>query len=189
MADTLNFGWTKPTVGGSSGSWGTELNQALDDIDADLEVVDDQIDAADAREVAFPLIFAYLLPFNAVKHAISGNLLNLGAAIAGGTEDDIDYAIDVRPGQRITGFKSYAREASAATAITVSLCYYDNTGALTVVSAGHGHSTSLAVVQTVSVDHDVVSDRCYFIRVHYDRDSGSLGSELYWVQPRVSLTP
>lgn len=36
MANTLNFGWTKPTVGGDPNSWGTKLNTALDDIDVDL---------------------------------------------------------------------------------------------------------------------------------------------------------
>lgn len=36
MADTEHFGWTKPTVGGDAGAWGTILNAALDDIDDDL---------------------------------------------------------------------------------------------------------------------------------------------------------
>ena len=36
MADTANYGWTKPVVGGSDNTWGTILNQALDDIDNDM---------------------------------------------------------------------------------------------------------------------------------------------------------
>jgi hypothetical protein len=39
MPDTTNFAWTKPTVGGSSGSWGTLLNALFDDIDTDLLAV------------------------------------------------------------------------------------------------------------------------------------------------------
>jgi hypothetical protein len=46
MADTANFGWTKPDVGGDNGTWGTKLNTALDDIDADLDAVRDTADAA-----------------------------------------------------------------------------------------------------------------------------------------------
>lgn len=36
MADTTNFGWTLPTVGGDGNSWGDILNAALSDADADL---------------------------------------------------------------------------------------------------------------------------------------------------------
>lgn len=46
MADTTNYGWTKPTVGGSDNTWGTILNTALDDIDADLKALSDAQTAA-----------------------------------------------------------------------------------------------------------------------------------------------
>lgn len=46
MADTANYGWTKPTVGGSDNTWGTTLNAALDDIDADLKALSDGQTAA-----------------------------------------------------------------------------------------------------------------------------------------------
>ena len=49
MATTTNFGWTKPTVGGSSGVWGNELNTTLDDIDTDLQAVKDNADDAVLR--------------------------------------------------------------------------------------------------------------------------------------------
>lgn len=45
---TTNYGWTKPDVGGSSGSWGTNLNTDLDEIDADLKAVSDAAVAAEA---------------------------------------------------------------------------------------------------------------------------------------------
>jgi len=41
MADTTNYGWSKPVVGGSDNTWGTLLNAALDDIDTDLKAVAD----------------------------------------------------------------------------------------------------------------------------------------------------
>ena len=46
MADTTNYGWTKPTVAGDTGAWGTILNTALDDIDTDLKAVSDVASAA-----------------------------------------------------------------------------------------------------------------------------------------------
>jgi len=46
MALTLNYLWSKPTVGGSSGTWGTELNTLADDADADLKTVENTATAA-----------------------------------------------------------------------------------------------------------------------------------------------
>lgn len=45
MANTPNFGWTKPTVGGSGATWGTIENTLFDDIDADLKTVADSVKA------------------------------------------------------------------------------------------------------------------------------------------------
>lgn len=39
MPTTTNYGWTLPTVGADSDTWGTELNTAFDDADADLAAV------------------------------------------------------------------------------------------------------------------------------------------------------
>lgn len=46
MADTANFGWTKPTVGGSTGTWGTILNTLFDDVDTDVDAIKTTADAA-----------------------------------------------------------------------------------------------------------------------------------------------
>lgn len=46
MADTANYGWTKPTVASDDSIWGTILNTALDDIDTDVKAVQDTADAA-----------------------------------------------------------------------------------------------------------------------------------------------
>mgnify|MGYP003127471487 CR=1 FL=1 len=45
MADTTNYGWSKPTVGGDTDTWGTKLNTAFDDIDTDLKTVSDAVSA------------------------------------------------------------------------------------------------------------------------------------------------
>lgn len=49
MATTTNYGWTKPTVGGDTGAWGTILNAALDAADASLKIIADIANAALAR--------------------------------------------------------------------------------------------------------------------------------------------
>lgn len=38
---TTNYGWDVPTIGGSSGAWGTLLNAVFDEIDEDLAAVED----------------------------------------------------------------------------------------------------------------------------------------------------
>ncbi len=42
---TPNYGWTKPTLGGSTGTWGSELNTTLDDIDSQVKSNEDNIAA------------------------------------------------------------------------------------------------------------------------------------------------
>ncbi len=39
MAATANYSWTKPNIGGDTGTWGTELNADLDSIDSALFAV------------------------------------------------------------------------------------------------------------------------------------------------------
>lgn len=46
MANTSNYNWQKPDVGGSSGTWGTTLNTDLDSIDSQVKTVSDAAAAA-----------------------------------------------------------------------------------------------------------------------------------------------
>lgn len=49
MPTTANYGWTTPTVGGSSGTWGTTLNALADAIDSQVKTTDNLAAAALAR--------------------------------------------------------------------------------------------------------------------------------------------
>lgn len=46
MATTTNYGWTKPTVGGDNGAWGTILNSLFDAVDSALKTVENLANAA-----------------------------------------------------------------------------------------------------------------------------------------------
>lgn len=48
MTNTSNYAWNKPTNGADQDTWGTELNDTLDDIDAQMKLVEDKADAAQA---------------------------------------------------------------------------------------------------------------------------------------------
>lgn len=48
MPTTTNYDWTTPTVGGDENTWGDELNEAIEDIDGDLKLVENKADAAQA---------------------------------------------------------------------------------------------------------------------------------------------
>jgi hypothetical protein len=50
MANTANYSWVKPTVGGDIGSWGTEANTLFDAVDT--EVKNRQNEAAAAQTTA-----------------------------------------------------------------------------------------------------------------------------------------
>lgn len=55
MADTANFGWTKPTVGGDAGAWGTILNTLFDNVDTDVNAIKTTADAALPKAGGVPM--------------------------------------------------------------------------------------------------------------------------------------
>jgi hypothetical protein len=102
MADTANYGWTKPVNTGSDNTWGTILNTALDDIDADLKAVSDAL-AASALLTAIKTVDGHLSGLDAdlldgvqankfLQHAgsyTSGQITVSTSAPSGGTNGDI----------------------------------------------------------------------------------------------------
>jgi len=83
-----DFDWTKPTVGGSSGTWGTELNAALDVLVAHpgIKVVAD----ATAKTAYVPLLGQVILQADTGKlykctNATGPVWVEVGASNPGGT--------------------------------------------------------------------------------------------------------
>lgn len=89
MADTTNYGWTKPTVGGDNSTWGTILNTAWDDADADLKTVSDAAVATQAELTALKAAMVgqvgYFLASSAPSGWIKGDGGTIGNASSGGT--------------------------------------------------------------------------------------------------------
>ena len=82
MADTANFTWTKPTVDGSDGAWGTILNTLFDDIDSDLNSVKTTADAA------LPKAGGTLTGEVQLK-TVKNTAVNLGSSLSGSVALDL----------------------------------------------------------------------------------------------------
>lgn len=195
MANTVNYGWAKPTVGGDTGAWGTILNAALDDIDTDLDAVSDAAVAAQAEVDALatevrsqPLIKPVGISYN-WQVAWDGNrhLARFHQGISPLIPLDIPLP-HLRVGQRITGFSSRAYRENAAEA-TVSLIR-ESGGSVTVVSSGHTIDGTESTRSTTGLTHDVLADNAYCIRITPTVMSDPLDYVFVaWVQAAVTATP
>ncbi len=81
MADTTNYGWTKPTVGGSSETWGTILNTALDDVDTDLKALADTVVANAANAVNASNLASGTIPDACIPLLALSKLSQSGATV------------------------------------------------------------------------------------------------------------
>lgn len=89
MATTTNYGWTKPTVGGDNGTWGTIANALYDAVDAALKVVADAAAATQAELTALKGAqvgdLGWKLSTSAPTGWIKGDGGTIGNASSGGT--------------------------------------------------------------------------------------------------------
>ena len=199
MADTTNYGWTKPNVAGSNGTWGTLLNQAMDDIDADLKTVET---AAGAAQTSATTALNELIG-QALIHANNGYLDNTNSSPATGTyarnQGGFQVGINgstfpqtgalwiplrdvVRVGQKITAFTSIGqRPSSFSGTVTVKLGYFSFSGvsnglAWTQVSAGHSLTASPgggvdAQNTTSGLNEVVAAGRDYYVLFEWSLSS------------------
>ena len=198
MADTTNYGWTKPIDGGSSGAWGSLLNAALDDIDASLKTVEDGSDAIGDRVTTvedenanFPII----LPMNPGTDASSPAYTDYTQSDGLGIRDDtggplsVIYCIPIeglRAGMQITGWRSRG-QAPSGTTLTVGIEYVrdDSDGTASPGGAVLSHSTTKATLTRTGQAHNVIANARYYFLATMTRTNETLTPRLLWVQPTV----
>jgi hypothetical protein len=189
MADTTNYGWTKPVEGASTGVWDTILNAALDDIDTDVFGVDGRV--ADL-EASVPVAGAFARPLIIGASGAGFGWVTLGISGFVSPTDGSTGSLNVplphlRPGMRITGFESFARSTSGTLTCSLRKTVAGEAGAQ--VSAGHTvtGTSSETLDGTTGLEEDVTDDTAYYIRF---TQSGN-GAEVVvtWVRVTVEATP
>ena len=189
MADTTNYGWTKPTEGGSTGAWDTILNTALDDIDANLKTAEDKAVAALLENLTFPILDAAVCgvistdAFSSARQGMGGGVELLGAS---GSIEVYFPLLGLNSEMNITGFRSRGI-APAGTTLSVSLYSIDEAGSTTTLGT-HSHSSALATLTKSGMAHSVVAGRQYVARAALLNNiaDGADGAKIIWVQPTVT---
>ena len=193
MADTANYGWTKPTVSGSSGAWGTLLNTMADDIDASLKTVDDAADAAQADATAFgDELLAHPMIHSAEfidKTPNTGVTRNVGAGIGltmstAQSVATLIVPLRLRIGEKVTGFTSKG-QAPSGTTVSVVLSMVSN-GDIVIAQTSHTHSTSLAEVTTTNIGYAPTATVSVVMAVTIQRTSGTGIPSIMWIKPTVA---
>ena len=193
MADTANYGWTKPTVAGSSGAWGTLLNTALDDVDTDLKAVEDQADAAqaDATEfgdelLAHPMIHAAEFIDKTPNAGVTRNV-GAGIGLTMSTAQSVATLIvplRLRIGEQVTGFTSKG-QAPTGTTVSVVLAMVSDAD-IVIAQVSHTHGTSLAEVSTTGIGYAPTATVSVVMAVTIQRSSGTNIPSIMWIKPTVT---
>jgi hypothetical protein len=168
---TTNYGWELPVVGGSTGSWGTILNALAEAIDGQVKTVEDKANVAVAA-----LYGDFLLSGVAGQEAIESGVgvtaqwRSVGAGerlwnqSAGTNAHRLYFRLPNLPvGAVISAIRSYGSQVSQET--TIALVRVAQNGNETVVSAGHVLPGSAAETETTAIDHTILAETDYYIRV------------------------
>lgn len=189
MADTANYEWEKPTVGGDRGAWGTKLNETLDDIDADLKTVDDKCAAIVGKVLNIShLFFRPSFPGNMDFDAGNGYTQVDSAGIG----QSIRAAILLPSGVTITGLKLFMDPGAA---VTHSFQLYRTAkvdgAASSLVTVGPTSGTAYQSISNMALDVDVEEEYFYEVLVTCSGawpDSRVYGLEVTYDSPGPAVT-
>lgn len=199
MATTANYGWTKPTVLGDVGAWGTIANTLFDAVDTQVknrqnEAAQAQTDAniAKAELIAPPMFHPLYSYFGtpSVNWSLGTNGA-IGGSGSGVQQDALTVILNpyLKVGQKIVTFNARGSSNLAACVGTATLYTFDDQFPSNQVNLGSVNFVTTGTDTTVSpanFNHVVVANKQYILVISYNRSSGS--GTLTWRWATLSLS-
>lgn len=193
MATTANYGWTKPTVLGDVGAWGTIANTLFDAVDTEVKARQTQAAAAqtDATTALVDILETANAPIDVSSCSVLLSPSAWAAAAAGQTDGSLNllgsgaagpiFAVVSIPqmpvGLRITAINSRIRADDANCSVIVKLCKRAFTAGGPTIIAQHTVTNTGAGVRvtttTGSLTEDIVANTVYYWHVTFQRTSGT----------------
>lgn len=207
MANTTNYGWAKPVVGGSTGAWGTLVNAIFDAIDSVLKTVSNAATSAQTNALK-ALDETIQQPITAGAEVLSNDHHDggffFGSAVrfdtATNANQGLNYNGDIplrhlRPGHRLRGFEVRGAQSGAASISAVLRMITKEgvqTNLLTMsnLPVNGGDFTGVLASTFAAITHDVTPETYYCITIWAQCPAGQAGKGVVeFVLPIVERTP
>lgn len=166
MADTENFTWTKPTVGGDNNAWGEKLNILFDDIDEDLQTLADAVETVIAESAASAALLnndATVVKYIGAEAFQSTNdeddIVYNGTFVRSDDDTGSDFyaAFSLPQGAYLTQIDLYC-DKNARTSVTLTVYKVSITGVRSTLGTGTRSASGVGVASATGIDHTVVPE-------------------------------